>query len=256
MPGLRDVQHQFLNYLLEKPSSIVDNIESNGNTSAQQRLDLYADGYRLRLKEAISTDYEQLHAYLGDDMFEQLMDEYINHYPSHHPSLRYYSKDIPAFLARGEPWTQAPEIVEIATIEKALCDSFDSANHEARTVQDLADINPDSWPTLKIKLHDSVQLLSLQYNSFPIWQALSEESHPPAVIQEASTWLIWRNNLVSQYRTISDAETDALEIMIAGGNFSDLCEKLLDYYEEEETPQQAIYLLQTWLTNEMVSELF
>jgi len=252
MSALSDMQNEFLNYMLEKPSGIADNIVSNGNTSAQQRLNLYADGYKLRLKEAITTDYEQLHTYLGDDMFEQLMEEYISKYPSHHPSLRYYSKDIATCLSMGEPWTQAPELVEIATIEKALCDSFDSADRELFTIQDLSQMAPENWPELTIKFHDSVQLLALGYNSFPIWQALSEQNNPPPAIQEPSTWLIWRKELVSQFRTVSEAEIAAIQLMMSGGSFSDLCEKLLDYYDEEETPQQAIYLLQQWLANGMV----
>ena len=255
MSALRELQNEFLNYLLEKPSSIVNNIVSAGNVTAQQRLGLYADGYKLRLKEAVSTDYEQLHTYLGDDMFDQLMNEYINQYPSHHPSLRYYSKNIPDLLSEGEPWSQAPELIEIARIEKAFCDSFDAADCEAVTLQYLSKIAEDSWPTLKIQFHDSIQLLAMQYNSFEIWKAMSEDNHPPSVIEDTSIWLIWRNDLVSQYRAVDEIEIGAIKLMIAGGDFSELCEYLLEYYVEQDTPQQAIVLLQSWLMNKMICQL-
>jgi len=255
MSSLRELQNGFLNYLLEKPSGIVNNIDSSGNVSAQRRLGLYADAYKLRLKEAITTDYEQLHTYLGDDMFDQLMNEYISQYPSHHTSLRYYSKNIPKLLSEKEPWTQAPELIEIATIEKAFCDSFDAADSDPVTLEIMSRIEPHNWPMLKIRFHDSVQLLPMQYNSFQIWQALSEGSHPPSVISDMTSWLIWRNGLVSQYSALSDAEVCALQMMMSGGDFSNMCEVLLDHYDEQETPQQAIALLQQWLSNGMVCQL-
>lgn len=255
MSELRDLQHEFLNYILEKPSVIVDNIVTNRDANAQQRLDLYAQGYKLRLKEAMMTDYEQLHGYLGDELFEQLMKTYINHYPSHHPSLRYFSKNIPVILAEYEPWSQTPELLEIAVIEKAFCDSFDAANSTTATLQDLSQLELHDWPTLKVQFHDSVQLLSMKYNSVQIWQALCDGKTPPSVEHDPTTWLIWRKALVSQYRALSDAEESAIKLMMSGGDFSELCEALLEYYSEEETPQQAIALLQGWLSNEMVCQL-
>jgi len=255
MSGLRDLQHEFLNYILEKPSVIVDNIVSSRDVTAKQRLDLYACGYKLRLKEAMLTDYEQLHAYLGDDLFEQLMETYIEHYPSHHPSLRYFSKNIPVILTENEPWTRAPELLEIAVIEKAFCDSFDADDSTTATLQDLSLVELQDWPMLKVRFHDSVQLLSMKHNSVQIWQALSDSKIPPDVEQDPATWLIWRKALVSQYRALSDAEESTIRLMMSGGDFSELCEALLDYYNEEETPQQAIALLQGWLSNEMVCQL-
>lgn len=255
MTGLRELQHNFLNYLLEKPARITNEIVSDEHASSQQRLGFYADGYRLRLKEAIATDYEQLNAYLGEDLFDQLMDQYINQYQSQHPSLRYYSQYMPELLATKEPWSESPELSELATIEKSFCDSFDSADRKPVGVNMLAQIDPDHWPTLQLKFQDSVTLLPLNYNSFLIWQALSEEEVPPAAVSDVTTWLIWRSELISSYSILSQAETCAIKTMQAGGDFSALCENLLAYYDEQETPQQAISLLQGWLANNMVSEL-
>ncbi len=113
----------------------------------------------------------------------------------------------------------------------------------------------DDWPGLKVQFHDSVQLLNMQYNSVQIWQALSNEETPPARVQDPACWLIWRKDLISQYRAISAAEECALKMMMSDGDFSAMCESLLDHYSEEETPQQAMALLQQWLANDMVCQL-
>jgi len=254
MSNLQSIQHEFLNYLLEKPSVIANTIISD-DVSADQRLGLYADAYKLRLKEAMMTDYEQLHAYLGDEMFDQLMESYISEYPSNKESLRYFSQKLPEKLKADQPWSQAVELSELAAIEKAFCDSFDAADSQPVTLTMLSQVPLDNWPTLKIKFHNSVQLLSMATNSFQIWKALSENAIPPEVEQDVTHWLIWRNDLVSRYIAITDAEVSAFKVMMVGSCFGDLCESLLEYYDEEQTPQQAVGILQSWISHGMVCEL-
>ena len=95
MNTLRKLQQEFLGYLLDDSAvSIVERIESSPKHSAEQRMTYYGNAYNMRLKEALSTDYERLHSYLGDDLFETLMQHYIESYPSHHPSLRYFIGDV------------------------------------------------------------------------------------------------------------------------------------------------------------------
>jgi len=253
--ALRQLQQAFFGHLLSKPTDIIDHIESTAGTSAEQRLHIYASGYRSRLKEAISTDYERLHGYLGEPLFEQLMDDYIDKYQSHHPSLRYYSQYMPAFLAHQAPFSEHPEIAEIARIEQALNISFDAANCIAIATEQLAELTPDKWPSMRLQFHASTQLISCNYNSFQIWKAISEEQTPPGLEQETSTWLVWRKDLISQYRALTGAEAHMLELALTGADFSTLCEALLGYYDEEQTPRQAVIYLQSWINEMMVCEL-
>lgn len=256
MPGLRQLQKSFFDHLLGAHSNIVERIESTPDTSAQQRLDIYASGYRLRLKEAISTDYERLHFYLGDDLFYRLVDCYIDKYNSSHPSLRYYSQHMLELIQQTQPFSDIPEVFEIATIEQAFNDSFDAANCSTISNDQLAEIDAEAWPSLRLQFHSSVRLLSFEYNSFPIWKALSVEQTPPTLEKDASHWLVWRKGLVSRYRTIDDAERCALGLALNGGEFGNLCEGLLDYYDEQTTPQKAIYFLQGWITEKMICNTY
>lgn len=255
MSELRQLQQSFFGHLLGTPTGVVEHIQSTPDTSAEQRLGIYATGYRLRLKEAITTDYERLYSYLGDDLFEQLMDNYIDTYNSHHTSLRYYSQHMVELLEQQEPFSSNPELSEIARIEQAFNFSFDAANCTSVGIDQLTHITPDAWPSMKLQFHASTKILPCNYNSFPIWKALSEETTPPALTQAASTWVIWRKDLVSKYRALPDAEARALGLALAGATFSDLCEGLLDYYDEEQIPVQAVTYLQSWINERMVCQL-
>jgi len=247
-----------MNYVLGEKSDMVEKIESTPALSAKGRLDIYATAYKLRLEEAITTDYDKLHSYLGDEQFDSVMERYIEKYPSHSTNLRYYSISMAELLANEAPFNQHPILAELATIEAAFANSFDAEDHSFVTVNELADLAPDAWGRLQLGFQNSVQILSMTFNSFAIWKALSAEKTPPEVSrsEEPVMWVMWRRaDLVSHYRAVEEAEYAALNLAIAGEDFAAICERLLDFFSEEETPVKAVGFLQSWIQEEMLSEL-
>jgi hypothetical protein len=255
---LHDLQQNFMNYVLGEQSDMVDKIESTPALSAKGRLDIYATAYKLRLKEAITTDYGKLHSYLGDEQFDDLMERYIDKYPSHITNLRYFSISMPELLRDEAPFKQVPVLAELARIEAAFANSFDAADHNFITINDLAALAPEAWGTLQIEFQKSVQILAMKYNSFAIWKALSADEMPPKPIksEQAVMWILWRrSDLVSHYRAMTEPEYAALNLAMKGEDFSAICEKLLSFFSEEETPMKAVGFLQSWIQEEMLSGL-
>jgi len=256
MNTLRKLQHEFLGYLLDDSvQDIVERIKSTPGRSAEQRMAYYGNAYTLRLQEALSTDYDRLYSYLGDDLFATLMGEYIERYPSHHPSLRYFSQHMIELVKELEPFKSLPEVAEIALIEQAFANSFDAVDGQSVILEQLAQLDPDAWATLTLGFHDAVQLLPQKYNSFQIWRALADEEMPPEKTNDDTTWLIWREDLISRYRALDASELAALTVAMQAGNFGEVCESLLDYFGEEETPLKAVGYLQQWINDQMVCEL-
>lgn len=254
---LKQLQHQFMAYLLGQKKDIVNNIQSTPMRSAEGRMDIYANAYRMRLKEAMTTDFEKLHTYLGDEQFDMLMDRYIDVYPSHTTSLRYFGNHVPELLEKP-PFDEIPVLKELAIIERAFANSFDAKDAQFASVAQLAEVEPSLWAYLQLKLQNSLQILPFSYNTFAIWKALSDEATPPDVEKKAedSLWVLWRkSDLISHYRPLSAAEAAALIAAQQGETFAEICERLLDFFSEEETPVQAVTMLQSWLQEEMVAEL-
>ena len=224
MDALRKLQHEFLDYLLDNSRlGVVERIESTPRRSAKQRMALYGNAYTLRLKEALDTDYERLHVYIGDELFDDLTEQYIERYPSHHPSLRYFGQYMVELVEVLAPFNQLPEVAEIARIEQAFGHSFDAADGHCTGISDLVQLEPTAWAGLRLCFHDAVQLLPQRYNSFQIWRALANEEIPPQKVDDDTTWLIWRQDMVSRYRPLDNAELAALTTLQAGATFADLC---------------------------------
>jgi len=252
MSALRDMQQSFLGHLLGQPGNAVNSIRSTPEASAQQRLDIYAAGYRLRLKEALETDYERLHAYLGDDLFDQLMNAYIDRYPSHSTSLRHFGQHMQELLGTLAPFCNVPVLQEIGRIEQAFNHSFDAADSDPLHADILSSVSAAQWPSLRLGFHDSLTLLAVEYNSFPIWRALSQGEQPPEVVCDPGLWVVWRHDLISRYRALEDDEAGALETARSGGTFATVCEGLLDDHPPDEVPLRAVTLLRSWIADQMV----
>ncbi|NOQ94520.1 MAG: hypothetical protein GQ547_07800 [Methylophaga sp.] len=255
MSDLRELQQCFMGYLLDDSSSMIDEVESTPMLSAKGRLDIYASAYVLRLKEAMTTDYDKLALYLGDERFDKLMERYIDKFPSHTTNLRYFSVNLPE-LIRDEPdYAHIAELYELACIERAFADSFDAKDLQVATIDTLAALPEVAWENLTFDFQKSVQIVWLEHNSFPIWKALADDETPPKAEKlYPMAWILWRrSDLVTHYKMLATEEVAVLSLALQGKNFAVMCEKLLDFYSEEETPMKAIGFLQSWIAEEMLA---
>ncbi|MCI0590089.1 MAG: DNA-binding domain-containing protein, partial [Gammaproteobacteria bacterium] len=65
MNNLRKLEESFQNALRYHSTEILDQIVGTEKASAEVRLAIYADGYRLRLLEALKKDYPALNTLMG-----------------------------------------------------------------------------------------------------------------------------------------------------------------------------------------------
>ncbi len=255
MPALRELQRAFLGHLLGDTTDIAHAIQSTPEASASERLSIYATGYRLRLKEALETDYPRLHTYLGDALFDRLAGAYIDRYRSQGTSLRGYSRHMGELLAGLSPFDELPVLGELERIERAFNHSFDAADSGPLDPAVLERLPPAAWPDMRLGVHASLRLLDLRFNSFAIWRALAEEQTPPEPEPDRAIWVIWRRALVSRYRALPAHEADLLRGVLAGEPLADLCERLLAHFPADEVPGQAVGLLRGWIGEEMITHL-
>jgi hypothetical protein len=99
-----------------------------------------------------------------------------------------------------------------------------------------------------------VQYLELATNAQALFKALSEEQTPPqpATLASPQPWLLWRQDLKTQYRSLDAAESAALQVMRAGGTFGAMCEVLCQWHEADAVPLAAAGMLKRWLVEELL----
>jgi len=222
-------------------------IVQQGKVATSQRLGIYQNAYNVRLKETIDTDHQILGRYLGDDLYEQMMNEFIRLRPSQHFSLRHFADPLPDFLNSQAPFNEHPQISELARFERLLLSAFDARDAGRATLDDLTQLEQDKWPSIKLRFHPSVQLFISQWNVVHMWQQLKQDHAPSEPVQERNAWLVWRNHeRLTEFRPIDHIAVTMLEMFQRGKNFAVVCQALLEYLPEQEVSPSALNILLNW----------
>ena len=267
MKQLAKLQHTFQDCVLQpgKPASTAW-VSASGRAAPETQLSIYSHAYRARLKEVLANDFPAMLLAIGDDHFDQLADDYIDAHPSHYFSLRDFGRDLPGFLAnliqqqdqnihRDIQWQELPWLYELGLFEWTLGQAFDTADDTLFTEQDMAVIPPEDWPELRFSFHPSVQRLDLEWNIPEMWQALTDDepTEVTALRDIASPWLVWREQLVTRFRSLQTDEQLALDTLRAGRSFDEACEALATIMTDDDVPLRAATLLKGWITQGLIS---
>ena len=260
MNQLAKLQHTFQDCVLGATTPGTNAwVSASGRADPDTQLSIYSYAYRARLKEVLASDFPAMLMALGDERFNQLADEYINTYPSRYFSLRDFGRQLPSFISdliqKNESYKEMHWLHELATFEFTLGQTFDAADATRFSEQDMATILPDAWPDLRFTLHPSVDFLKLEWNTVEMWQALTDEepTQVTATREDTCTWLIWREQLTTRFRSLAINEQQALETLRDGGSFNDICETLSTMMNEEEVPLHAATLLKGWIAHGLIS---
>ena len=257
MTALDKLQDAFQAYLLAAPNNAVAHIVDAGNLNAEQRLGVYAEAYKLRLLEALETDFVALHAHLGADEFRALGLAYIEARPSRHYSLRYFGQHMAAFLSEALPHAKTPLLAELAAFDWALTTAFDAADDRALTVEDMSAVEAHDWPHLRFRARASVQRLDLHWNSPAIWKAADSGADALPTPERALNvipWVAWRQGLDTFFRSLAVDEAYALDALMRDECFERICEGLCEWIDPEHAAARAAGFLRQWIADEMLLE--
>jgi hypothetical protein len=254
---LKQLQIHFQDYLLHQCLTVQNEVISTSKMSALKRLDIYRDGYYLRLVEALQQDYPVLHRILGDEDFDQLGRSYINVYPSPFRSVRWFGNGLSNFMQDADPYSDNPWLIEMAGFEWLLTESFDAQDSHVITLADMANIPFENWPGLRFSLHPSLRRLSLRWNIVPIWNEMKEQESfiEPVQTDAFSSWIIWRKAYEVQFCSLQNEEAYMVDAMASGQTFSAICEGLCEWVDEQEVAVYAATLLKRFIMDELITEV-
>jgi len=248
MKKLHALQQDMQNFLLLNQKAIFPHIQGPNSAFVTERLAIYTDAYHLRLQEILATDFPGLKALAGDELFAEITFEYLKLFPSKYPNARYIGCNLADFLTSYK----RPELVQMAQFEWAIANAEDAADLKLLTQADLAALPETAWPEFCFKLHPAVQWIELQFNIPQIWQAVQAGEKPPHLSKTpATTWTIWRHDLVAYYHPHTPLELCFLRAVSQNKTFAEICSELSEYLPEEEVTQQAVGLIITFLNNQM-----
>lgn len=255
MKSLKELQDDFQRGILAEDDAILAEINDSGKEDRKVLFGVYRHAYVARLAEIVGEDYEQVHAYLGDQAFARLVKAYIAAHPSDQRNARWFSRHLPAFIAKLAAYAKHPEVAELATLEKALADAFDGPDCKALTIEALAVLEPEAWPCLVFQPNPTATHLDFATNAAAIWSALKNETAPPkpARLPEPQAIIVWRQEFTARFRPFSTEEAMMWDEAAKGVRFGVLCEMVATFSGEDEAELRSASYLKSWIDTGMLA---
>lgn len=257
MNELLTLQDQFQGFLLSDNQDIKTSIIQTKTVSVEKRLSIYKDAYSLRLIECLTSNYPALSAFLGAEAFHSLCESYIHKHPSSFRSIRWYGHDLCDFI-KHEGIEDALLLAELADFEWKMTLAFDASDDVVLPLEEMATIPGEAWPGMQFILHASVQRANYFYNVVDLWQALLKGDTLPKIncSDKALSWFLWRSSdYLIKYCSISDIEAWALDAVMQGLSFGEVCEGLCQWVAIDEVGMRAASFLKSWIQRGIVSQL-
>lgn len=255
MTTLAQLQTDFLQHLRGSEVSAAALLEGQQGIPSGLGLDIYTHAYGARLREALHSDHAVLAQYLGAERWQRIASAYIAANPSRHRSLRNFGDGLPRFLRLHHSTRLHPRVAELAAFERALLDSFDAADAPVATWADLLALPETGWPTLCLRFQPSLRRQATRTNCVQIWMAAhAGDPLPRHGIAHRSDWAVWRDaDLITHFRSLSEAEALALDHFMAGRDFASGCSALLACLPEADVPATALGYLAQWCADGWVA---
>jgi hypothetical protein len=254
--SLGDLQRAFQDYLLAASDTFHAAVRDTRKAQRSTLLDVYRDGYALRLIEVLTTDYPGLMAMAGPADFDFLARAYIAKHPSHHPSVRWYGRDLADFLQSTPPFDRSLAAAEMARFEWAMGEAFDSPDVAPLGADAVMALAPEAWETLAFTLLPSLRRLTFDFEVPQAWQRRAEVEPGNLEVERAPqplVWAIWRPELVTNYRSLDSDESAMLAALVAGRPFPELCDAVAPFTGEEQAPARTAGLLRAMVEGGMIA---
>ena len=160
------------------------------------------------LADFLAGDYPRLRLYMGGTGFNTMARHCLA--TTETPKVRLLSRHLPDFLDLTKPFSQSPELSDLARLEKAF--------HAALNAPEASIITQAPPRRFHIELHPSVQRLQLRTNAASIWAALTagELPPPPQRLDGPQELLVWRQGAASRFRILGREESAALDAAARG----------------------------------------
>jgi hypothetical protein len=245
---LCEVQRRFLAGIVDGDADAEALIVDDARVGAAKRLAIYRNNYRASLTGVLADHHERLHAWLGDEQFDNVARAYVAAHPSTTRNLRHYGGAFAAFLAAH--FLDDGELAELARLDWALRAAFDAPDVPPLDAARVTGLG-EAWLEQPLTLHPSASLLPARFNIAALWRALDAEEEPPELVEfaEPVTLLVWRNGLQPQFRSLSEAEAAALTGLAAGATFTGLSAHVIEAVGEAAAMEELAGWLGQWLAD-------
>ncbi len=167
--------------------------------TAAQRIAIYQEMYPLRMRDALASDYPGLEHFLGEK-FGDFVAAYTKAHPSMGYTLNRLGDHVPSFLGRQRQLRSRGFLKDLARLELAISEAFDSEEASVLQAKDLEAIPPAQLGRSRLVTVPSVRLIELAWNAGDYLDTVRDENHQHPKPRKSQSFVAIVRRKYSVYR--------------------------------------------------------
>lgn len=221
-------------------------IRPSATLSAEERMNVYVQQYIWRLQGIVAQEHPTLVRLMGDDACDELALEYISRFPPRGFTLNDLCHALPYYLAHHCAREDAPLLHDVARLERAISDAYDTYPIGRVTADDLRQVPAEAWPEMRFQLDPSVRVMAFAYDVVAAYNA-AVEGEPLPELTPRPTWaVVWRAQHKIWRRPIGHARYQTLAALAAGETVLAALERAAEVWDgDEDALQETVF---TWFS--------
>lgn len=230
-------------------------IKPSSRMNGRQRLAIYQQSYLARLRNCMAAQFKALAFALGEDLFQQFADLYLQTHPSTSYTLTHLGEKFAAFLEDSRPDKEQAEkeswidfMIELIEFEYHITTIFD-ATAELPPALATADTSDES-----IQLVPLFYLFEQEYPVCSYYRAFINDLQPELPFAEESYACISRYRYQLSLQSLSAAQFHFLHTLKTTGDV--LATKQIMMEKHGFTQEAMEQAWQSWKTQWIKSEIF
>jgi hypothetical protein len=240
----------------------------HGGLPAAERLDIYANMYFFRLRDALREDYPRLFEAIGDRRFHNLITDYLLEHPSRHPSLGHLGEALPRFVAEHQIGREFPWLGDLARLEWDRVEIFVAPDAVPLGREELAGLPQERAGEARFALVPACRVRRFEFDVARLWRELkdraeeeagagarpaSDRQRPPEAARHPAWLRIWRRDLVVYHRRIEEDEARALEELRGGAPLETIFQALAAGSTIEQATGRVGRMMQGWIEDGLLA---
>ncbi len=210
--------------------------------TAAQQVAVYQDGYHYRLYDLLYDAYPALRAYLGDDVFHAMIQEYIQLYTPNHVTMNPYGDDLPEMVAKQCDVCATA----IVSVEHALDRLFDASESIP-----LITLDEEGVMAQVVGLRTASRLFAFPVAVYDFIQHViaGEEGGAPVISVQPQYMVVYRHADVMRRMMLEEKEYHALKLLVLPQSM----EAFFGALDESITEAQVQTWFSRWISNGLLA---
>ena len=223
------------------------NVRRTEHLSEQERLGIYRRMFRLRMTDAMRSDFPGVLHAVGDEEFDRMiLEEYIRRFPSDSFTLEDLGRHFERFLAESD----RPEkefLSELARLEWALTRISDCENLPSIDAAAVSAIPPERWNDARFVPVTAFLLLGNRWAVGEYLDAVGEGKEATTHQQGSEYLVLCRQEFTVWQRSVSEEEFRTLSALAAGEKLGSVVSRMEG--NEQENAGRIFGWFRSWFEN-------